>query len=399
MVIMNWEQVKESPFDYEEYLLEKLNNDEKILEGDFEAKKVAKDFVGSKLYLLHDGERKKTIATALHIGNREGKLARYTIRFMAFSRKNKDEKWAKVPFQGLNYEEVKKLSDMINEQEQFIGVKPDKQFYRVVSSDKPVSIDVLDYTLDLVLKGDGIDFSQLNAGNLSKIFALMNKIAEGENIVLERGLYEQLVSARTSDKSVRNYEDDIQRFKKLIANGKTQETDMQTFLNERIWFFGLNYIQGHRYSKPKFNSTLGSQYDFLLEGFNQVYDIAELKGPNEPLFEVEDIGERKTSFDSRTDYKFSQKFSRALHQVMSYMEEFESAFETMQTNQPTMKKFMYPKGTIVISKRALFPDSGKNSKKYLHLINRQFANIDILTYDDLADRGQIIIDFIKKVKD
>lgn len=51
---------------------------------------------------------------------------------------------------------------------------------------------------------------------------------------------------------------------------------------------------------------------------------------------------------------------------------------------------------MVLSKRALFPNIGKNSKKYLHLLNRQFANIDILTYDDLADRAENIINFMRE---
>jgi len=51
-----------------------------------------------------------------------------------------------------------------------------------------------------------------------------------------------------------------------------------------------------------------------------------------------------------------------------------------------------------VSKRSLFPNTGKDSNKYLHLLNRQFANVEVLTYDDLADRAQIIIDFMKEEK-
>ncbi len=173
---------------------------------------------------------------------------------------------------------------------------------------------------------------------------------------------------------------------------------MQKFLSDRVWFFGLCYQQSHLKSKPKFNSTLGTEYDFLLEGFNEVYDIAELKGPNDFLIEEHSEGERKNSFDKRIDYRYSVKFSRALHQVLDYINEFENFFERIKANQPSISNFLYPKGIIVISKRALFPEDGKNSKQYLHLLNRQFSNIEILTYDDLATRGRIIVDFIKEIE-
>ena len=78
------------------------------------------------------------------------------------------------------------------------------------------------------------------------------------------------------------------------------------------------------------------------------------------------------------------------------MDEFEDNFGKIEESQPSIKRFNYPTALIVISKRALFPDIGKDSKKYLHLLNRQFANIDILTYDDLADRAENIVKFMKE---
>ena len=171
---------------------------------------------------------------------------------------------------------------------------------------------------------------------------------------------------------------------------------MQNFLSSRVWFFGLDYIQSHLRSKPKFSSGLGSEYDFLLEGFNQVYDIAELKGPNAKLIDEAKSSERKGAFDPRIDYKYSHDFGRALHQAISYMHEFEENFGKIEENQPSIKHFNYPSAIIVLSKRSLFPELGKDSRKYLHLLNRQFANIDILTYDDLADRAENIINFMKE---
>jgi hypothetical protein len=285
---------------------------------------------------------------------------------------------------------------MIQDQDSFVGHRSDKQFSKVIlSSNSQTAIQ--DYRKFLELfSTNGIDFRSITGDNIQKFGKIFKDVMEGDNVVLKKEVYAQFLSSRFNKESVSVYEENLRRFKELINNENATETMMQNFLSDKVWFFGLNYVQSAQNSKPKFNATLGTEYDFLLEGFNQVYDIAELKGPNEPLFDVEKEGKRKSSFNDRIDYKFSAKFSRALHQVMSYMNEFEENFNHIQDNQPSIKDFMYPKGTIIMSKRSLFPDSGKNSEKYLHLINRQFANIDILTYDDLADRAQIIIDFIKK---
>lgn len=204
-----------------------------------------------------------------------------------------------------------------------------------------------------------------------------------------------LKDKRSSEDQIAQYESDLTEFKRLIGESTTTETDMQNFLKDKLWFFGLGYIQSHQKSKPKFTTGLGTEYDFLLEGFNQVYDIAELKGPNDPLLEIRSTTPRSGTFDPRIDYRYSQSFSRALHQVIAYMDEFENYFERIREGQPSIKNFMYPKAIIITSKRSLFPEYGRGAEKYLHLLNRQFANIEVLTYDDLASRAQNIIDFIK----
>lgn len=388
---------KEVYGDYNDYLLQKLNRGESLESADFDLKKLSRGFAGSSLYFLHNTYQKKTIVTAFHIPDKEEKVHHYDLHLVRFCRKKKSDPWERKEVKELRDTEVQKLYGFIEQQNKFIGRVVDKLYYKILSTDTPATLQDLDLAIDLILKNKQVDFKQLEKEGINKLLELLNKILEGENIVLEKGLYEQLVKTKTNKKSLKLYKKDVEDFKGLVNNGSSTETDMQDFLETRVWFFGLSYIQCHRRSIPKFNSSLGTEYDFLLERFNQVYDIVELKGPNDLLFEVDKVAGRKRSVDDRVDYKFSTKFSRALHQVMSYMDEFETSFGHIKENQPSLKDFMYPKGTIVLSKRVLFPNDGKNSIKYLHLINRQFSNIDILTYNDLIDRAQITIDFIENI--
>lgn len=398
----DWEEIKIPTFketygSYDNYLLSILNDTGGLQASDYDAKKVSGGFINSDIFLLHEGLFKKTVVTAFHIPDQEGKLHHFDIHFVRFRRKDTKSEWAIECVKDLRDKEVEKLKEFISQQNELLGKKIEKKYIKVVTTDSPYVLEDLQDVLDKILNLDDEALSRLEEEGYGKLANLFGRLLTSGNVIIDKKLYSELKKARSSPKSIKNYEDDLKGFRALIDNGKTTETDMQNFLENRVWFFGLNYVQSHRNSKPKFNTTTDSEYDFLLEGFNQVYDIAELKGPNELLIEIEKEGERKRAMDDRVDYMYSAKFSRALHQVIDYMDEFEKFFELIRAKQPSLKPFLYPKGVIVISKRNLFPENGKNSIKYLHLINRQFSNIEILTYDDLYDRGQIIIDFMKEV--
>lgn len=395
----DWTSWAEIKFDYKNYLLTNLNSGLDIVEGNIDITKVKGGFLSSRLYFLHNGPRVKTLATALHIPNIKTRtISHYVVDLFRFKRKNKNTPWTLELVDRLDKDELDKLKEFLDAQDELVGKTPNKTHYKIFASDSSEALNKLNTALNIISDKKSFDFSQIDQNNFNKILDLVKSILQGNSVVLPSDLYAQLSASRTNQQSVKTFKENLATFKQMIEDPNTTETMMQDFLSSKVWFFGLNYVQSHRNSKPKFNAGLGSEYDFFLEAFNQVYDIVEIKGPNEELFEIENLVDRKSSLDPRTDYKFSGRFSRALHQVISYMDEFENNFGHIQQSQPSIKNFMYPKGIIVISKRSLFSGAGKNSTKYLHLINRQFANIEILTYDDLADRAQIIIDFIDNCK-
>ena len=343
--------------------------------SNFTARATTKGFAMSGLKAIHDGPRSKIFVSALHIPNKEnGTSHHFKFDIAKFTRPNKDTPWQRSSFQTINEKEVvERLMEFLKEQASLIGIEIEesKQYQAIVVNNKL-----------------GVTIEQVQA--------FVADALSGEKAVVEKEILKTLKQQRKSKQQIEQYEDDLTEFRRLIAASETTETDMQNFLSTRVWFFGLDYIQSHLRSKPKFSSGLGSEYDFLLEGFNQVYDIAELKGPNAKLIDEAKVSGRKGAFDPRVDYKYSDDFGRALHQAVSYMQEFENNFGKIEENQPSIKQFNYPSAVMVLSKRELFPEKGKNSKKYLHLLNRQFANIDILTYDDLADRAENIINFMKE---
>ena len=370
----HWQQIRYNPLDQIASMLDAGLESVDIC-SDFTARAVADGFASSGLKAIQDGPRAKIFVSALHIPNQtDGKSHHFKIDFIKLTRPNKDTQWQRVDFKTIDKKEaVDQLMQFLNEQASLVGIK--------IENNKQYQAIALNNKLGITLE---------------KVQEFVADALSGEKAVVEKEILKTLKQQRKSEGQIRQYEDDLAKFKKLVANPLSSETDMQSFLSMHVWFFGLDYIQSHLRSKPKFSSGLGSEYDFLLEGFNQIYDIAELKGPNAKLIDEANLAERKGAFDPRVDYRYSSDFGRALHQVISYMEEFEENFGKIEENQPSIKQFNYPSAVIVISKRELFPEIGKNSKKYLHLLNRQFANIDILTYDDLADRAENIIKFMRE---
>ncbi len=370
----SWQSVKYNPMDQIANMLNAGLGVQDIC-SDFTARAVSDGFATSGLKAIHDGPRAKIFVSALHIPDKNnGTSHHFKLDIAKFTRPNKDTPWKRVVFQAIDQKEtVDQLMTFLREQATLVGVKieDNKQYQAIAVSNK-----------------FGV--------TIEKVQAFVADALSGDKAVVEKEILKTLKQQRKSKGQIQQYEDDLAKFRELIANASTTETDMQNFLSTRVWFFGLDYIQSHLRSKPKFSTGLGSEYDFLLEGFNQVYDIAELKGPNAKLIEEAKIADRKGAFDPRIDYKYSGDFGRALHQAVSYMDEFEENFGKIGESQPSIKRFNYPSAVIVISKRNLFPEIGKDSKKYLHLLNRQFANIDILTYDDLADRAENIVKFMKE---
>lgn len=352
----------------------RLNNGwsvDKIV-SNFTGHTVAGGFITSGIKVLHDGPRSKTFVSAFHIPNKnDNTIHHFKVDFRKVIRQDQNSPWTHAEFMSINEPDaLVGLVEFIKEQTTLVGIEINNNaLYQAITIKGSVSAE--------------------------EIQQFVKDAMTGDKTVVEKTILASLKEQRASDEQIAIYEDDLTEFRRLIADTDTSETDMQNFLKGHVWFFGLDYIQGHLHSKPKFSSGLGSEYDFLLEGFNQVYDIAELKGPNDSLLDLRSSSSRGGAFDPRNDYKYSNSFARALHQVICYMDEFENQFDLIQTGQPSIKNFMYPKAMVVISKRSLFPEIGRNSTKYLHLLNRQFSNIEALTYDDLAERAQNIINFMK----
>jgi hypothetical protein len=168
------------------------------------------------------------------------------------------------------------------------------------------------------------------------------------------------------EKAVRELED-------MIEEGKS-ERSIHAFLKkpEHAWMFGPDY-RGVRHEQW---ITIASRNDVLLERHDGFVDIAELKGPSNPLFEKS--GTRKV---------WSKHVKDAVSQMMDYLAQAREHYSSIA--KLSGLNVFFPKGYVIIGRR-------RDEERELLRVHNEFLNrVEILTYDDLLDRARQTLDFYK----
>lgn len=202
---------------------------------------------------------------------------------------------------------------------------------------------------------------------------LLTKITSLQNLESAREAEKQSFKKRLSlmQSNVRRFNIILREFKKIILDPATTETQVHKFLVEHnaFWMFGLEYISIE--SKVKFPPHENyHEFDLMLQRHDSFWDLVELKGPNENLF------------DKRTSkrYKPNQKLSEAVGQVFTYL------FAIDKTWNPDIVK---PQAYIVIgNKETDFPSQRRIFSSYL-------SNVNLITYRELYERGRQLLKYIQ----
>lgn len=201
---------------------------------------------------------------------------------------------------------------------------------------------------------------------LSKITSL-RKIDSAREA--ERQSFKKRLSLMRSN--VRKFETVLRDFKKTISNPDTTETQVHKFLvdHDAFWMFGLEYIGIQ--PKVKFPPH-GNYYEFdlMLQRHDGFWDLVELKGPNENLFD------KRTSKRNKPN----QKLSEAVGQVFTYL------FAIDKTWNPDIVK---PQAYIIIgNKETDLPSQRRIFASYL-------SNVNLITYRELYERGKQLLKYVK----
>jgi hypothetical protein len=215
------------------------------------------------------------------------------------------------------------------------------------------------------------DLVEENTQNEISVHVPIKKFDQLVNALDEQRAFKKRISKMQKD--IKDYEIILKNFDGLISDNNTTETDVHKYLVEKRahWMFGLEYIE----LKKKVRIDTGEYYyesDLMLQRHDGFWDLVELKGPNENLF------------NKRTQHRSTpnRALSEAVSQVFTYFDAIDKMFDV---------SIVKPKAFIVIGKQQTDRPSDRR------IFSSYLNNIELITYSELYQRGKRLIKYIKDI--
>ncbi|MFA5724054.1 MAG: Shedu anti-phage system protein SduA domain-containing protein [Candidatus Pacearchaeota archaeon] len=178
-------------------------------------------------------------------------------------------------------------------------------------------------------------------------------------------------------KNANDYLNKIAELKQKIEDTRgISENDLQNFLYENSWMFGIEYIN----TEPQKLRGAHSKFDFYLQRYNLTNDIIEIKLISDQII--------------NKDGSVSAKVIQAVDQIMEYMESSQAVAHSSVLSDEEEIKELRPRGIVIIGK-----DYSKEAVTKLRKWNYQFAHIKIMTYNDVLKKSEVFGNYIKKIID
>lgn len=153
----------------------------------------------------------------------------------------------------------------------------------------------------------------------------------------------------------------LHSLKELIDDKNTTESHMKNYFLKYPWCIGYEYCKIE--TQQKFGEK--RIYDYLLKRVNGGYDILEIKGPNDHIFN------KKTK-----KLQFNQFFINGLLQVMDYIDYCDKHFDYIRSEHN--RNINKPKGILLIDKNLKTLENDR-----LKIFTSFIERITIRTYDEV----------------
>lgn len=158
----------------------------------------------------------------------------------------------------------------------------------------------------------------------------------------------------------------------------TGDDSWQNWIHQNNWLFGINYKKP--IEKTKINIT-GVMPDYLFPTIDDFVDILEIKLPEDEVL--------LSDSSHKGAWKWSSETNTAIGQVINYLGEIDRLrFEiekNIKSHYGVDVCLLKPRAYILIGNSKLWPIAKKEG---LRKMNHALHGIEILTYQDLINRGQ-----------
>jgi len=200
---------------------------------------------------------------------------------------------------------------------------------------------------------DFLDYlSEMNIDSIDKFSSFLERV----NIIFENKISTNLPM----------YQEKLNEFKGKIKDESLHETKLSEFLHKNIWILDFKYIRQHLSRLEKESATPSGNIDVYVsqEGLGVTDDVViELKVP----------GKKITTTYSNKEV-ITAIVGRALSQAIHYMEEKKG-------------KRRINRGILIL---------GREKKQIIKLLDDRLHNIEIYTYEELAENCQKVLDAFKR---
>lgn len=185
------------------------------------------------------------------------------------------------------------------------------------------------------------------------------------------------------------------RIEELKQRIKKRYSETRGRLSWQSWIYKNNWLFGIHYQEPIQKQRVGfdSIPDYLFPTIDGFLDILEIKLPT-----AEVILDDESHPGS---YRWSSKVSEAIGQVVKYLHEIELHQLELQQKIQRRYKDVYKSGIFSIKPRAFILIGSKDGwheekLEAFRKLNYSLHGIEILTYSDLLDRGNQIVEMYSK---
>lgn len=291
---------------------------------------------------------------------------KYVFNFQVWKKNNKYEPFEQEEEIQITGSDADIFREFVKEFEQVEDI--DSQAY-LLTEDDPDFANLLSQIISQV---DGAD----NDGTQAVLTKMVEGIAEFGNGADQIELSDDILNGDQALKAEGMIQHarirlGVEKLEELVEDEEVEQ-EFQDHLADHKWFFGSRYVREHdRYILGK------KEVDFALESINGYLDIIELKRPQHAVVRFD---------DSHDMYYPSDKLNRATAQLQNYMRKSEKK-ETHILDEHDVRP-LKPRGTVVIGS-----DLNDDEREGLRVINSHLNNIEIITYNDLAERGQQMLQF------
>ena len=166
--------------------------------------------------------------------------------------------------------------------------------------------------------------------------------------------------------NIQKYQDELDKFKYMIKNDSVKEIELSKFLHRNPWILDFKYLEFERHETEL--KTKEGNIDIFIsnEQFGFSKDIIfELKNPT-----------KKITKSYRDKQAITAVVGNALSQLIHYME--------------TQKEYH----RILNGKLIL----GRKKESFIDIFNQYLSNIKVITFEEIADDCQIVLDAFKSDK-